>query len=216
MNWSLAPGVGYCETGGELVFLDLARDRYFALRGADRTAFERLRARKPSSSEDMARLIATGLIARGEDAHSLDPARADIPARDLSAASQSFSLAGGLSAIRALCWAGRAMRPSRIAATAAGLAKSKARPGRSDNDEAMALIATRYAASRWIAPISPRCLVDALALDHILLKRNLAATLVFGVRINPFAAHCWLQTSRLVLTGTAAEARNFTPILVVG
>lgn len=216
MNWSLAPGVGYCETGGELVFLDLARDRYFALRGADRAAFERLRAREPNSSEDMTRLAATGLVARADQGHSLDPAHVEIPARDLAAESQNFSLSAGLSAVRALYWARRAMRPSHIAATLKRLAKAKVEIGRNDNDEMTASIAARYAASRWIAPISPRCLVDALALDHILVRRKLAATLVFGVRIHPFAAHSWLQTPQIVLTGTAAEARNFMPILVVG
>jgi hypothetical protein len=72
-----------------------------------------------------------------------------------------------------------------------------------------------YAANRWIDAIPQRCLIDALALDHILLSRRLRSQLVFGVRLSPFRAHCWLQTSATVLTGTAAEARNFTPILVV-
>lgn len=216
MSWSLAPGVGYCETGGELVFLDLARDRYFALRGADRAAFERLRAQEPNSSDDMTRLVATGLIARAERAQSLDPAHVETPARDLAAESQSFSLAAGLSAVCALYWARRAMRPSHIAATVTRLAKAKMELGPNDDHEMTASIASHYAASRWIAPISPRCLVDALALDHILVRRKLATKLVFGVRIHPFAAHSWLQTPKIVLTGTAAEARNFTPILVVG
>lgn len=62
--------------------------------------------------------------------------------------------------------------------------KAKRKIGHAAEDELIAM-AARYAASRWIVPISPRCLVDALALDRILLRRGLAATLVFGVRINP-------------------------------
>lgn len=108
------------------------------------------------------------------------------------------------------------MRPSQIAGTIARLAEKKRTISDVDDESDIISIAARYAASRWIAPISPRCLVDALALDHILLARNLRATLVFGVRTHPFAAHSWLQTPSTVLTGTAAEARNFTPILVVG
>lgn len=42
MGWQLAPGTGFCEAGGELVFLDLTRDKYLALRGEDRAAFDRL------------------------------------------------------------------------------------------------------------------------------------------------------------------------------
>lgn len=215
MSWMLAPGVGYCETGGELVFLDLARDRYFALRGDDRASFERLRAREQNDSDAMTGLVRTGLLVRSDGSRDLDPAIATIPSRDLSAADDGFSLAGGVSAAHGLYWARRAMRPDKIGATVADLAKAKRKIGACAEDELIA-VAARYAASRWIVPISPRCLVDALALDRILLRRGLAATLVFGVRTNPFAAHSWLQTPQTILTGTAAEARNFTPILVVG
>ncbi|MDZ3831949.1 MAG: lasso peptide biosynthesis B2 protein [Sphingopyxis sp.] len=216
MSWALAPGIGYCETGGELVFLDLARDRYFALRGADRASFERLRAGEPNDSEAMTSLVRSGLLARAEGGRCLDPANVDVAGKDLAARDDGFGIGAGISATRALYWARRAMRPSQIAGTIARLAEKKRTISDVDDESDIISIAARYAASRWIAPISPRCLVDALALDHILLARNLRATLVFGVRTHPFAAHSWLQTPSTVLTGTAAEARNFTPILVVG
>lgn len=216
MSWMLAPGVGYCETGGELVFLDLTRDRYFALRGEDRGAFERMRSREANDGDAVTRLVRTGLLVRSDGSRGLEPAYANIPLHDLSAADEGFSVAGGISAARGLYWARRAMRPDRIGATVADLAKVKQKISGHAFEEELVALAVRYAASRWIVPVSPRCLVDALALDHILLRRGLAATLVFGVRTNPFAAHSWLQTSQTILTGTAAEARNFTPILVVG
>lgn len=216
MSWMLAPGVGYCETGGELVFLDLARDRYFAMRGDDRAAFDRLRSGAFNDSDAMTGLVKTGLLVRSDGSRGLDPASVTVPARDLSAADDSFSLTGGVSAALALAWARRAMRPARIAATISELSKAKCRVGGEAAEEKATHLAARYAASRWIVPISPRCLVDALALDRILLRRGLAATLVFGVRTSPFAAHSWLQIPETILTGTAAEARNFTPILVVG
>ena len=216
MNWMLAPGVGYCEAGGELVFLDLARDRYFALRGAERASFERLRSGEFNDSDAMTRLVRTGLLVRSDGVGGLEPASAIVPAPDLSSADDGFSLTAGIVAARALYWAQRAMRPSRIAGTVAELATAKRKIRSVGREGEMLAIAASYAASRWVVPISPRCLVDALALDHVLLKRGHAATLVFGVRTQPFAAHSWLQTPEAVLTGTAAEARNFTPILVVG
>lgn len=216
MGWMLAPGIGYCETGGELVFLDLARDRYFALRGVERASFDRLRAGEFNDSDAMTGLVRTGLLVRSDGTGGLDPASVMVPATDLSAAGDGFNLASAMAAARALLWAQRAMRPPRIAGTIAGLAKAKRKIRSAGREGDMAAIAARYAASRWIIPISPRCLVDALALDHMLLERGHAATLVFGVRTQPFAAHSWLQTPETVLTGTAAEARNFTPILVVG
>ncbi len=216
-GWRLSPGTGYCEVDGELVFLDLSRDKYFALRGNDRAAFERLRVGEPNDSEAMGRLVATGLLARAQESTDLSATSIEIPARDLSERSEErFSVAMAIATAMSLRRARGAMRPERIAATVDDRRRRKAKLGVPGSDRAATLIAARYAASRWINPAPPRCLIDALALDHILLSRGLAATMVFGVRLAPFGAHCWLQTPETILTGTAAEARNFTPILVVG
>ena len=216
MNWRLALGTGYCETGGELVFLDLVRDKYMALRGRDRAAFERLRAGEPNDSEAMSRLIATGLLSRSDGPSNLAPTKIAVPVRDLAAhADGAFSLPMSLRAARALRWARRAMKPDQIARTVAKLAETK-RDHAAACEAAAVDIALRYAACRWLVPVPPRCLVDALALDRLMLSRRIAVTLVFGVRLDPFAAHCWLQTPMTILTGTSAEARNYTPIMVVG
>lgn len=216
MGWTLAPGTGFCETGGELLFLDLARDKYLALRGEDRAAFERLRVGELNDSDAMTRLVDTKLLARCDGPTSLDPATIEVPSRDLaSAADGRFSLRMAIAASLALHRARRGMRPDRISATIAEALRRRAGQDGPADDKAVEAVATSYAANRWINPVPQRCLIDALALDHILLSRGIASTLVFGVRLAPFRAHCWLQTTSAVLTGTAAEARNFVPILVV-
>lgn len=55
MGWTLAPGTGFCEVGNERVFLDLRRDKYIALKGEDRAAFDRLRVGEPNDSDAMNR-----------------------------------------------------------------------------------------------------------------------------------------------------------------
>lgn len=217
MAWRIAPGVGYCEVGGELVFLDLARDKYLALRGEDRAAFERLRKGEPNDSEAMSRLVQTGLLARTDAPERLNPASIKIPPRDISDLDdRRFSLRMAVASATALRWAGQAMRPTHIAATVEKLRGTKARVGVPGADTPATAIASLYASCRWAIPVTPRCLIDALALDRILLSRGLVASMVFGVQLDPFRAHCWLQTPERVLSGTAAEARAFTPILVVG
>ncbi len=216
MGWELQPHAGFCEVAGELVFLDLARDKYLALRGADRAAFERLRRGEANDSDAMTRLVATGLFHRSNSPAAIRPAAVDIPARDLSAAaSTGFSLAMMAATARALWWARREMRSGRIAGAIAARRERRAHLSGLGDERAMETVAARYAENRWIHRTPPRCLIDALALDDILLSRGLGAVFVFGVRMAPFKAHCWLQTSSTILTGTAAEARNFTPILVV-
>ncbi len=216
LGWQLAPGVGYCEVAGNFVFLDLVRDKYLSLVGADRAAFERLRAGEANDSETMGRLVGTGLLARANGQTRLPPTVTDIPGCDLSVVRDTpFSPAMALAAAIALRKARSGMRPGRIADTIERHRRRKSRIGVPGSEASVRRIATRFAAARWINPTPPRCLVDALALDHLLLSSGLSASLVFGVRLSPFAAHCWLQTPETVLTGTAAEARNFTPILVI-
>lgn len=216
MGWTLAPGTGFCEVGSERVFLDLRRDKYIALRGEDRAAFDRLRVGEPNDSDAMTRLVATGLLSRCEGPHALDPASTDIPCRDLAAAgSGTFSLPMAVGAAFALRRARRGMGPDRIGRT---IEAARARRSAMQKDcagETAERLAASYAANRWVNPIPQRCLIDALALDHILLSRGIRTTFVFGVRLAPFRAHCWLQTASTILTGTAAEARSYTPILVV-
>lgn len=217
MGWQLAPGVGYCEARGELVFLDLARDKYLALRGQDRAAFDRLRAGEANGSDAITRLVATGLIARADGVSRLEPSRTLVPFHDLASRQDAaFSLPMAVRAAWALRWARRAMKPDAIGATIAAFERAKRRLDAALDQAAAIEIAQRYAACRWLVPLPTRCLVDALALDRILLSRGIVSTLVFGVRLDPFAAHCWLQTPETILTGTSAEARNYTPILVIG
>jgi hypothetical protein len=216
VGWQLASGVGYCEVDGELVFLDLRRDRYLALRGDDRAVFERLRTGMPNSSDDMTRLVRTELFARSTGDNILLPSAIAVPVGDLAATQARFSPVMACSAAAALWRARRAIRPQNIASAIEASAKARNRAVARSSEAALVSVAAHYAACRWAIPVEPRCLIDALALDDILLRRGLAATLVFGVRLNPFAAHCWLQTPATILTGTASEARNFTPILVVG
>lgn len=42
-------------------------------------------------------------------------------------------------------------------------------------------------------PQDPRCLTSALVLTSLLARRGIAVTLVIGVRLDPFAAHAWVE-----------------------
>ena len=59
------------------------------------------------------------------------------------------------------------------------------------------------------------CLFDSLALSELLAKYGLHPNWVFGVRTEPFMAHCWLQHGDLVINDSTQRVREFTPILVV-
>ena len=44
-----------------------------------------------------------------------------------------------------------------------------------------------------ILPHDPRCLTTSLVLTALLARRGIRATLVIGVRPDPFAAHAWVE-----------------------
>lgn len=60
-----------------------------------------------------------------------------------------------------------------------------------------------------------RCLFDSLALSNYLAKFRFFPNWIFGVRTDPFYAHCWLQFDDVVLNDTVEHARQFSPIMIV-
>ncbi|MGH9587636.1 MAG: lasso peptide biosynthesis B2 protein, partial [Acidobacteriaceae bacterium] len=76
-------------------------------------------------------------------------------------------------------------------------------------------LCSAYARMRVIATGPRQCLFDALALKLFLAKYGVFPDWIFGVRINPFAAHCWLQDGRTVLNDSLDSVRRFTPIMTV-
>ncbi|MGY4398806.1 hypothetical protein ACVWZA_004016 [Sphingomonas sp. UYAg733] len=76
-------------------------------------------------------------------------------------------------------------------------------------------LARGYARARNAIPIARACLPDSLALFGLLVAAGIDATLVIGVRDQPFAAHCWVQTDAFILTDALAPIRELTPILSI-
>lgn len=82
------------------------------------------------------------------------------------------------------------------------------------HDPAIAALRFRDA-RRWI-PIESHCLTDSLALLTYLRDRGQGAMLVFGAKLDPFAAHCWLQAGDLLLNDSIDRIEIFTPVLAIG
>lgn len=63
------------------------------------------------------------------------------------------------------------------------------------------------------APATGECLQRSAALIAFLRARGLAADWVFGVRLWPFAAHCWVQLDDVCLNDDVDHLKVFTPIM---
>ena len=60
-----------------------------------------------------------------------------------------------------------------------------------------------------------RCLSVSVATMHWLIARGCAATLVMGVKLHPFQAHCWVQVEGNLVNDDVDSVRPFVPIVVV-
>lgn len=69
--------------------------------------------------------------------------------------------------------------------------------------------------SRSRLPFGWICLRDSLVLHAMLARAGFPASLVIGVRLDPFAAHCWVQSEAVLLSDRCDTVAGFTPILVL-
>ena len=75
-------------------------------------------------------------------------------------------------------------------------------------------LASTFVALRPFYPRRYRCMFDSLALLEFLRRWQISSRWVFGVSVDPFQAHCWVQHDDVVLCDTRDfSARRFTPIM---
>jgi hypothetical protein len=84
-----------------------------------------------------------------------------------------------------------------------------------DGDGAVRRIAAAFASTLLSFRKAGQCLPRALAAYALCKRIGVTPTLVFGVRLEPFAAHCWLQLGPDIIVGDLEQVRMFVPILAV-
>jgi hypothetical protein len=205
----LSPHLSYCRIGGVAIFLDMLEDRYFAIASAgdasddDLMRYEpvrRLMARDACRAQagrertiEIPRQIIRGdrIGPRGDRMIALDAARC-------------LSLAFCDVWIRSL---------HQVCAQARLRQATLTDPA--DPSTELGRLAACFERTQRYFPVAGRCLPQAFGLQRFLAGHHLPTTLVFGVSWEPFAAHCWVQTDTLLLSGPPEEIRSFTPIAAI-
>ncbi len=59
------------------------------------------------------------------------------------------------------------------------------------------------------------CLRDTLTLIEFLSRYDIYPQWVFGVRMQPFSAHAWVQYGPTLFTDPVDHVKTFTPIMVI-
>lgn len=209
------PIISFGIVDGHAVFLDERSDSYFMLQGEDEALF--------------LSLFAAGLplpaVPRLQDAFAIDgtPARilhAICPDPKCSALEEANGDGAAFAEI---------VRIARLVhSTRAWLAKHPIEKvlaviltchGDCEQDdgslEQLIGDAYRFRSARRLVPIKANCLLDSLALLRWLGPAGHRTMLVFGAKLDPFAAHCWVQADDVLLNDALETVARFRAVRVV-
>lgn len=240
MTYQLAKHAFFCFADNHCVFLDLRSDKYFclgrthtdAIKGLlngplvanERSCHVRINDANPAESDVVVQaLVRKGLLVRSiAGSKSATPVRVDLPSASamevlnaprprLASAHMWHFLAAAATASRYLRWLSieqtvRAVEDrKRTRATAAAAVEAGA-------------ITELFLIFQILRPYYPRpflCLFDSLALLHFLARYGVFPLWVYGVKLEPFEAHCWVQVGDVVVNDILDNVRGYTPIMVV-
>jgi hypothetical protein len=205
--------LGLCQIDGHILLLDLRRDRYFELDPGSAMAFSRWRERNAEDPGDpgLSLLVERGLLVRSNRPAPAGWNERATPRRSLldmdGRRGRSWPL---VPEVAACLWGARRRLGRGLEAAIARVRESREGTMASDGGAEPA----RFASARRLVPLAPNCLTDSLALASFLARRRIGFELVFGVKRDPFAAHCWLEMDGAVANDSADSVATFTPILV--
>jgi hypothetical protein len=82
-------------------------------------------------------------------------------------------------------------------------------------DAEVHLLVAVFRKLRRLFPANYLCLYDSLVLVEFLARYDIFPAWVFGVRLEPWAAHCWVQQGTVVFNEGIEEADDYVPIMVI-
>jgi len=234
----LAPHVYPCVSGQHVVLMDLERDKYVAVIPAHRLAawvrgwpVGSMHAADPAHDADadsralVAQMLAHGMLV--SDPHVGKPAVPVSTARATRSLVE-FDLDSRPRTGTALLWRfGRSylqaqlslkLRPIQAIVESVRNRKT-ARAARGLQEADPARLRALSSAFTRLRPLfytlRSACLLDSLTMVHFLAAEGIHPNWVFGVKAEPFDAHCWVQHGEVVLNDAPDRVRQYSPILVV-
>lgn len=210
----LAAHVHLVVVDEDVVFLDVAADRYLCLPGGrDLLApAPGLGAVSPAQPELVEALRAAGLLAATGAPRPGVPAR---PTRDVQGeGSPALSGRDAWRLLGALCDAFWRYRGRPLREITGFAAARTPRADRCDPAEVARLARLYGRVVVWL-PLPRKCLIRSFVLLRFLQRSGQGARWVFGVRTWPFSAHCWLQIGEVALDDHAERLVAYQPIFAV-
>lgn len=217
MVWTLLPHLSACIAGESVLLLDLRQDRYFRLPARLGSGARQWLA-EPSDRlpPEVLDLLERQGVVRASDP-DLHPSIAPVgipEALETPVRPDALGTAQGLRIAAAIASAWMGLRTRRLESIVTARRRWRASMAQVDGGVVSGRLAG-YHRARRLVPVPKNCLMDSLALDRWLGGSEPGRHLVFGVTVEPFLAHCWLQSPTMILNDTYDHVRRYTPILVV-
>jgi len=215
-GYSLRDGLSFCRIGKRTLFLDLQADRYFGLGGPLDTAFQAL-LDTGTTDPALAILVEMDILVPNPEYGLPGPCPAASPAPILAPPSEPPARPSLRAIARALVarvhWTLR-VRYCPLAANIDRLARRKDAPAstRGPTPATIARLAEAHRRAGLILSARDQCLPTSMALMAALAARGANPTLVLGVKLDPFQAHCWVELAGAILNDAPDHVRPFTPI----
>lgn len=217
MLWTLLPHLTACVAGEGVMLLDLRQDRYFRLPAplgdAARRWLDELSAEPPPAL--LALLGRNGVVRAGDPHLRVAITRVEIPeSLEPPVAPDVLDTRDRLRIVAAVGSTWMGLRTRALRSLVIGRRQWRMKlppvggpvpPGR----------LAGYHRARRLVPLAKNCLLDSLALDLWLGGADPGRQIVFGVTLEPFLAHCWLQSPTMILNDNYDHVRRYAPILVI-
>jgi hypothetical protein len=231
----LADHVRACHVDGQVILLDLHRDKYIGVGGALLPALSARIAGWPATEDDarnsaneamveqwLASMCSQGLVCPACSSPLVASSTVE-PSRSLFADDQPIWDGTQWRRITRVACAqivvGHWLKRHRLSAIVERIldlrGSSPAATEHAHQDRLQSAAAWYFRTRPMMSTAHEQCLRDSLTLIRFLASERLYPQWVIGVRIRPFAAHSWVQEGSLVLNDVHETVRRYKPILVV-
>lgn len=212
----------HCRSGNRTIFLDVDADRYFCLPDKLEPMFRNFQVNGAHDSDgEFVVLVERGILVSappsGKRIESMAPPRPTLNAP--TSIGSGWNLALTSLAVAHHLLVRHKLRRRRFSAIlnvlAARSQMARLMSAGYASPKQTARIVSAFDRAGIILGVTDQCLVRSMSMLAMMHNIGAAPYLVFGVRTNPFSAHCWIQEGDIVLNDSPEHARLFEPILAI-
>lgn len=211
MSYKIREGLSYCLCEGRPIFLDIDNGRYLTLPTQLCAPFVTLMCHEVDiAPHDMERLLALRVIERGEPTPcmitQLRAPSCEVAPTQHRSWSVAAAVAQGLATHRVRHWP-----LGRLFAVEAARRPSNRTAEKND----LARLRGAFDRIAMVFGEADACLPRSLAFRRLAFHCGHRPSLVIGVKMDPFGAHCWVQSGTCIDNDSIERVRLFTPIHVI-